>query len=75
VIFDELNPLQSDKRITMDHEQDYCEHPRRGPCHALGFGSDGPDRSPPRAGKTILMARNGKAALKNSLTPTHHSAC
>ena len=63
--FDDLTPLHPDKRIIMEADP-------ADPCTRvvdmltpIGFGQRGLIVSPPRAGKTIMMQRMAKSALKN----------
>ena len=65
VIFDELTPLHPDKRITMEHDPDEINTRVVDLVTPIGFGQRGLIVSPPRAGKTILMQKMAKAALKN----------
>jgi hypothetical protein len=65
VIFDELTPLHPDKRITMEHDAEDVNTRVVDLVTPIGFGQRGLIVSPPRAGKTILMQKMAKAALKN----------
>jgi transcription termination factor Rho len=65
VIFDELTPLHPDKRITMEHDPEDVNTRVVDLVTPIGFGQRGLIVSPPRAGKTILMQKMAKAALKN----------
>jgi len=65
VSFDDLTPLHPDQRIVMEHDpEDICTRVV-DLVTPIGFGQRGLIVSPPRAGKTILMQRMAKAALKN----------
>ena len=65
VSFDDLTPLHPDQRIVMEHDvEDLCTRVV-DLVTPIGFGQRGLIVSPPRAGKTILMQRMAKAALKN----------
>ncbi len=63
--FDDLTPVHPDKRIVMEAFADDIETRVVDLIVPVGFGQRGLIVSPPRAGKTILMQRMAKAALKN----------
>ena len=65
VPFDELTPLHPDARIRMETTADEIEMRVVDMIVPIGFGQRGLIVSPPRAGKTILMQKMAKAALKN----------
>jgi transcription termination factor Rho len=65
VLFDELTPLHPNKRITMEHDPEDVNTRVVDLVTPIGFGQRGLIVSPPRAGKTILMQKMAKAALKN----------
>ena len=63
--FDELTPLHPDARIRMETTPDEIEMRVVDLVVPIGFGQRGLIVSPPRAGKTILMQKMARAALKN----------
>lgn len=63
--FDELTPLHPDLRIGMETTPDEIEMRVVDMIVPIGFGQRGLIVSPPRAGKTILMQKMARAALKN----------
>ncbi len=63
--FDELTPLHPDARIRMETTPDEIEMRVVDLIVPIGFGQRGLIVSPPRAGKTILMQKMARAALKN----------
>ena len=63
--FDELTPLHPDLRIGMETTPEEVEMRVVDLIVPIGFGQRGLIVSPPRAGKTILMQKMAKAALKN----------
>jgi transcription termination factor Rho len=65
IAFDELTPLHPDSRIRMETTPDEIEMRVVDMIVPIGFGQRGLIVSPPRAGKTILMQKMAKAALKN----------
>ena len=65
VFFDDLTPLHPDERIRMETTPDEIEMRVVDMIVPIGFGQRGLIVSPPRAGKTILMQKMAKAALKN----------
>lgn len=65
VPFDELTPLHPDARIRMETTPEEIEMRVVDLIVPIGFGQRGLIVSPPRAGKTILMQKMAKAALKN----------
>jgi len=65
VSFDELTPLHPDARIRMETTASEVEMRVVDMIVPIGFGQRGLIVSPPRAGKTILMQKMAKAALKN----------
>ncbi len=65
VPFDELTPLHPDMRIVMETVPEEIEMRVVDLIVPIGFGQRGLIVSPPRAGKTILMQKMAKAALKN----------
>jgi transcription termination factor Rho len=65
VFFDDLTPLHPDQRIRMETTPDEIEMRVVDMIVPIGFGQRGLIVSPPRAGKTILMQKMAKAALKN----------
>ena len=65
VDYDELTPLHPDTRIVMETTPNEVEMRVVDLIVPIGFGQRGLIVSPPRAGKTILMQKMAKAALKN----------
>ncbi len=65
VSFDDLTPLHPDQRILMEYDPQEISTRVVDMMVPIGFGQRGLIVSPPRAGKTILMQRMAKAALKN----------
>jgi transcription termination factor Rho len=65
IAFDELTPLHPDTRIRMETTANEIEMRVVDLIVPIGFGQRGLIVSPPRAGKTILMQKMAKAALKN----------
>jgi transcription termination factor Rho len=65
VAFEELTPLHPDTRIVMETTPSEVEMRVVDLIVPIGFGQRGLIVSPPRAGKTILMQKMAKAALKN----------
>ena len=65
VSFEELTPLHPDARIRMETTPGEIEMRVVDMIVPIGFGQRGLIVSPPRAGKTILMQKMAKAALKN----------
>jgi transcription termination factor Rho len=65
IFFDDLTPLHPDERIRMETTPDEIEMRVVDMIVPIGFGQRGLIVSPPRAGKTILMQKMAKAALKN----------
>jgi len=65
VPFDELTPLHPNQRIRMETTPDEIEMRVVDLIVPIGFGQRGLIVSPPRAGKTILMQKMARAALKN----------
>ncbi|NQU23414.1 MAG: transcription termination factor Rho, partial [Candidatus Nealsonbacteria bacterium] len=65
VSFDDLTPLHPDQRVAMETSVDEVEMRVIDLIVPIGFGQRGLIVSPPRAGKTILMQKMAKAALKN----------
>ncbi len=65
VSFDELTPLHPDSRVRMETTASEIEMRVVDMIVPIGFGQRGLIVSPPRAGKTILMQKMAKAALKN----------
>jgi transcription termination factor Rho len=65
IFFDDLTPLHPDQRIRMETTPDEIEMRVVDMIVPIGFGQRGLIVSPPRAGKTILMQKMAKAALKN----------
>jgi transcription termination factor Rho len=65
VFFDDLTPLHPVERIRMETTPDEIEMRVVDMIVPIGFGQRGLIVSPPRAGKTILMQKMAKAALKN----------
>ncbi|MCE5267732.1 MAG: transcription termination factor Rho [Planctomycetaceae bacterium] len=63
--FDELTPLHPDVRIRMETTPNEIEMRVVDLIVPIGFGQRGLIVSPPRAGKTILMQKMARAALKN----------
>ena len=63
--FDELTPLHPDARIRMETTPNEIEMRVVDLIVPIGFGQRGLIVSPPRAGKTILMQKMARAALKN----------
>ena len=65
VAFEELTPLHPDARIGMETTPEEIEMRVVDLIVPIGFGQRGLIVSPPRAGKTILMQKMARAALKN----------
>jgi transcription termination factor Rho len=65
VQFDDLTPLHPDQRIVMETTPDEIEMRVVDMIVPIGFGQRGLIVSPPRAGKTILLQKMGKAVLTN----------
>jgi transcription termination factor Rho len=65
VAFDNLTPLHPNQRIVMETTADVIETRVVDMIAPIGFGQRGLIVSPPRAGKTILMQKMARAALKN----------
>ena len=65
VFFDDLTPLHPDQRVNMETTPEAVETRVVDMIVPIGFGQRGLIVSPPRAGKTILMQKMAKAALKN----------
>ncbi|MEN6458864.1 MAG: transcription termination factor Rho [Thermoguttaceae bacterium] len=65
ISFDELTPLHPDSRIRMETTANEIEMRVVDLIVPIGFGQRGLIVSPPRAGKTILMQKMARAALKN----------
>jgi transcription termination factor Rho len=65
VFFDDLTPLHPDQRIVMEYDPADVSTRVVDMMVPIGFGQRGLIVSPPRAGKTILMQKMAKAALKN----------
>jgi transcription termination factor Rho len=65
IFFDDLTPLHPDQRIHMETTPSEIEMRVVDMIVPIGFGQRGLIVSPPRAGKTILMQKMAKAALKN----------
>jgi len=65
VFFDDLTPLHPDMRIVMETTADNIDMRVVDMIVPIGFGQRGLIVSPPRAGKTILMQKMAKAALRN----------
>jgi transcription termination factor Rho len=65
IAFDELTPLHPDTRIRMETTPNEIEMRVVDLIVPIGFGQRGLIVSPPRAGKTILMQKMARAALKN----------
>jgi transcription termination factor Rho len=63
--FDDLTPLHPDQRIVMEHDPAEMCTRVVDMMTPIGFGQRGLIVSPPRAGKTILLQKMAKAALKN----------
>jgi transcription termination factor Rho len=63
--FDDLTPLHPDTRIVMETVPEEIEGRVVDMIVPIGFGQRGLIVSPPRAGKTILMQKMAKAALRN----------
>jgi transcription termination factor Rho len=63
--FDELTPLHPDTRVRMETTPGEVEMRVVDLIVPIGFGQRGLIVSPPRAGKTILMQKMARAALKN----------
>jgi transcription termination factor Rho len=63
--FDDLTPLHPDTRIVMEYDPAEISTRIVDMLTPIGFGQRGLIVSPPRAGKTILLQRMAKAALKN----------
>ena len=67
ISFDDLTPLHPDELIRMETTPEEIEMRVVDMIVPIGFGQRGLIVSPPRAGKTILMQKMAKAALKNYL--------
>jgi len=65
ISFDDLTPLHPDQRVVMESGADEIEMRVIDLIVPVGFGQRGLIVSPPRAGKTILMQKMAKAALRN----------
>jgi transcription termination factor Rho len=65
VFFDDLTPLHPDQRIVMEYDSADVSTRVVDMMTPIGFGQRGLIVSPPRAGKTILLQKMAKAALKN----------
>jgi transcription termination factor Rho len=65
ICFDDLTPLHPEDRIRMETTPEEIEMRVVDMIVPIGFGQRGLIVSPPRAGKTILMQKMAKAALKN----------
>ncbi len=65
VFFDDLTPVHPDKRIVLETAADGIEMRVVDIIVPIGFGQRGLIVSPPRAGKTILLQKMGKAVLTN----------
>jgi transcription termination factor Rho len=65
IFFDDLTPLHPDERIRLETAPTEIEMRVVDMIVPIGFGQRGLIVSPPRAGKTILMQKMAKAALKN----------
>jgi transcription termination factor Rho len=65
VRFDELTPLHPDQRIDMETGPDEMEMRVVDMIVPIGFGQRGLIVSPPRAGKTIILQKMGKAVVTN----------
>ena len=63
--FDDLTPLHPDTHIRLETTPNEIEMRVVDLIVPIGFGQRGLIVSPPRAGKTILMQKMAKAALKN----------
>jgi transcription termination factor Rho len=63
--FEELTPLHPDLRIRMETTPSEVEMRVVDLIVPIGFGQRGLIVSPPRAGKTVLMQKMARAALKN----------
>jgi transcription termination factor Rho len=63
--FDDLTPLHPDTHIRLETTPEEVETRVVDLIVPIGFGQRGLIVSPPRAGKTILMQKMAKAALKN----------
>ncbi len=60
VFFDDLTPLHPDKRVVLEVNPERNQHARGGPDRADRLrAASGMIVSPPRAGKTILLQKNG----------------
>jgi transcription termination factor Rho len=65
VQFDDLTPLHPAERIVMETTEEEIEMRVVDMIVPIGFGQRGLIVSPPRAGKTILLQKMGKAVLVN----------
>jgi transcription termination factor Rho len=65
VFFDDLTPLHPDRRIVLETAHQEINTRVVDLIAPVGFGQRGLIVSPPRAGKTILLQKMAKAALKN----------
>ncbi|MEX0937806.1 MAG: transcription termination factor Rho [Pirellulales bacterium] len=65
VFFDDLTPLHPDQRIVLESTADEIAMRVVDMIVPIGFGQRGLIVSPPRAGKTILLQKMGKAVLHN----------
>ena len=63
--FDDLTPIHPDQRIRLETTAEEIEMRVVDLIVPIGFGQRGLIVSPPRAGKTILLQKMAKAALKN----------
>jgi len=64
-LFDNLTPLHPDRRIVLETTPEEINTRVVDLIVPVGFGQRGLIVSPPRAGKTILMQKMAKAALRN----------
>ncbi|MDO4584359.1 MAG: transcription termination factor Rho [Planctomycetia bacterium] len=63
--FDDLTPTHPTRRLKLEAEPDDVETRVLDMMVPIGFGQRGLIVSPPRAGKTLLLQKIAKAALKN----------
>ncbi len=63
--FDELTPTHPTQRLTLESAPEEVETRVTDMMIPIGFGQRGLIVSPPRAGKTILLQKIAKSALKN----------
>ena len=63
--FDDLTPMYPHERLRLESDPDEIEMRVLDMMVPVGFGQRGTIVSPPRAGKTVLLQKIARAALKN----------